>query len=113
MKNMVRLEEFAFFIVSIYLFSLLSYPWWLFLVLILVPDLSMIGYIHSTKIGAIIYNFFHHRALSILIGAVGYYLGKEIFMLVGIIMFAHSSLDRVFDYGFKFFDDFKHSHLSD
>jgi len=112
MKNMIRLEEFAIFLLSIFLFSQLSYTWWLFPILFLLPDLSMVGYIKSPGIGAAVYNIVHHRASSLAIAGVGYYLNNELVMLIGIIIFAHSTFDRVFDYGLKFSDNFKHTHLS-
>ncbi|MCH8339464.1 MAG: DUF4260 family protein, partial [Chloroflexi bacterium] len=40
MKNLLRLEELALFLLAIYLFSLLDYAWWVFLVLLLTPDLG-------------------------------------------------------------------------
>lgn len=43
---------------------------------------------------------------------IGLMLDLRIMMLIGVILFAHSSLDRVFDYGLKYKDDFKHTHLS-
>ena len=102
MKNLIRLEELALFLVSLFVFLQLSYSWWLFPLLFLTPDLSMLGYIKSAQIGAVIYNIVHHRALSLTILMSGYYLNNELFILVGIILFAHSSLDRVFDYGLKY-----------
>jgi len=112
MKNLIRMEEFSIFLLSIFLFSKLSYPWWLFPLLFLLPDLSMIGYFKSPKIGAVVYNVIHHRALSLFILGAGYYLNSEISMLIGIILFSHSTLDRVFGYGLKYSDNFKHTHLS-
>lgn len=112
MKQLVRLEEMMMFVLGIFLFSQLGYAWWLFLALILVPDLGMLGYVINTRIGAVIYNIVHHRALHILIYIIGSTLGINIVTLVGVIMFSHSSLDRVFDYGFKYSDAFKHTHLS-
>lgn len=112
MKNIIRLEELAIFGLSVFAFSLLSFSWWFFPLLLFVPDLGMIGYIKSPKVGAIIYNLVHHRALSLLITGIGYYWNNEVVMLAGIMLFAHSSLDRVFDYGLKYTDDFKHTHLS-
>ncbi len=52
MNTIVKLEETALFIFGIYLFSLLSFEWWWFLVLILAPDLSMLGYLFGNKSGA-------------------------------------------------------------
>ena len=33
------------------------------------------------------------------------------FQLPGIILFGHASMDRIFGYGLKFSDNFKHTHL--
>lgn len=112
MKNMIRLEELSIFLLFIFLYSQLSYSWWLFPLLFLLPDLSMVGYLKSPQFGAVIYNVIHHRALSLTILGVGYYFNNELLMLTGIILFAHSTLDRVFDYGLKYSDNFKHTQLS-
>lgn len=112
MRNLIRLEEMMIFVLSGYLFSLLDYGWWLFLVLLLTPDLGMMGYAINKKIGAIIYNIVHHRGLQLMIYFIGLMLDLRIMMLIGVILFAHSSLDRVFGYGLKYKDDFKHTHLS-
>jgi hypothetical protein len=111
MKNLIKLEELFFVILSIYLFSLLGYAWWWFPLLILTPDLSMIGYLGGPRLGAIIYNAVHHRAVGIglyLVGAIG---AVSILQLVGLILLAHSSLDRVFGYGLKLPDGFASTHL--
>ena len=63
MKNLIRLEEIMIFALSAYLFSLLNYSWWLFWVLLLTPDLGMLGYVINTNFGAIVYNTVHHRGL--------------------------------------------------
>lgn len=113
MKNLIRLEEFALFLLSIFLYSQVSYAWWLFPVLFLLPDLSMLGYLISPKAGATFYNIVHHRALSLTLLSAGYYANNEQIMLCGIILFSHSTLDRVLDYGLKYPDAFKHTHLSE
>lgn len=112
MKNLIRIEELFLFLLSIYLFSNLNFAWWWFPLLLLVPDIGMIGYLINTKIGAVAYNIVHHRALSISIYIVASILLMPVLQLVGLIMFAHSTMDRIFDYGLKYNDDFKHTHLS-
>jgi len=112
MKHILRIEELFFFLFSIYLFTLLDFQWWLFPLFLLVPDIGMLGYIANKKIGAFIYNLFHHRAISIALYVLGAILKNQIIQFIAIILFAHSSLDRAFDYGLKYTDDFKHTHLS-
>lgn len=111
MKTVVRLEEFGIFLFSIYLFSTLTYRWWLFPLLLLVPDISMIGYLKDKKVGAIVYNLFHFRAFALILYVLGSYFSMPLASLIGVILFAHSSLDRAFAYGLKFEDSFRHTHL--
>lgn len=111
MKNIVSLESLGLFILSIFLFSQLSYAWWLFPALLLLPDLSMIGYAFGPKIGAILYNIFHHQLLGISLYLMGIYGQLEVLQLIGIIIFAHSAMDRVFGYGLKYFSGFQDTHL--
>jgi len=111
MKSILKLEELFQLILGIYLFSTLSYAWWWFLILILLPDIGMLGYLINTKIGAITYNIFHHKGLAILIFLSGIYFKIEVMLLLGIILFSHASLDRIFGYGLKYKDHFKNTHL--
>lgn len=112
MKLLLKIEEAFLFILSIYLFTQLEYAWWWFPALLLVPDLGMLGYLINTKVGAVIYNLVHHRAVSIIVYVIGSIVISPIIQLIGIIMFAHTAMDRVFDYGLKYSDNFKHTHLS-
>lgn len=98
-------------ILAVLLFNQLDYAWWLFPALILLPDLSMLGYLFNTKTGALIYNFFHHKLLAVIILAIGYSIGNNLITLTGIILFGHSAMDRIFGYGLKYQDDFKNTHL--
>ncbi|AEI49346.1 DUF4260 domain-containing protein [Runella slithyformis] len=111
MKTTLTLEDIGEFILAVFLFSRLQYAWWWFPALLLLPDLSMIGYLINTKIGAYLYNFVHHKALGISITLVGFALTSSALMLAGIILFAHSAMDRIFGYGLKYTDSFKHTHL--
>ncbi|MEO8712444.1 MAG: DUF4260 domain-containing protein [Parafilimonas sp.] len=111
MKQLIRLEEAAMFLFGIFLFNQLSFAWWLFPALILLPDISMIGYAAGNKFGAIMYNIFHHKAVALVVYVIGFYLYNETIMLVGIILFSHSSMDRLFGYGLKYFTGFSDTHL--
>lgn len=111
MNNLLKLEELGQFLLSIILFNQLEYPWWVFLACILLPDLSMAGYLVNPKTGAWIYNFFHHKLVAIGIFILGYWIDNSLTTFIGIILFAHSSMDRTFGYGLKFNDNFKNTHL--
>lgn len=111
MKTLLKIEELAQFLGSIYLFSLLNFAWWWFPALLLLPDLSMIGYLINPAIGAVSYNIVHHKGMGILIGLLGVMMGNQPLMLVGVMLVAHASMDRVAGYGLKYFDSFKHTSL--
>lgn len=111
MKNLLRLEELAMFLGSIYLLHALEVSWWIYILLLLGPDIGMIGYLVSNKIGAISYNIVHHKGVAIAVYALGIYFQHELLQITGIILFGHSSMDRMFGYGLKYFEGFKHTHL--
>lgn len=111
MKLTLKLEELAMFGLGIFAFNQLDFAWWWFLVLILMPDIGMIGYLINSKIGAVIYNIFHHKGLAILIYFLGIYLANDVVQLIGIILFSHAALDRFFGYGLKYISSFNDTHL--
>jgi hypothetical protein len=95
MKTLTKLEELAFVVLSFYLFLALDYAWWWFPLLFFVPDASMIGYLINSKVGALTYNFIHHKALAILLYLFGNFTQLPVLQLAGLVMLGHSSLDRV------------------
>ena len=111
MKRTIALEEAVMFGLSIYLFNRLSFAWWWYLVLILTPDLSMLGYLVNTRTGAMVYNFFHHKGVAIVVYVTGLSLNNEVLQLIGLILFGHSSMDRMLGYGLKYPDSFQNTHL--
>ena len=113
MKTTLKLEELGLFLFGVYLFSQLNYAWWWFFALILVPDFSMIGYVFGNKSGAFLYNVFHHKAIAMIIYLAGIYSSNNLIQLTGIILFAHSSMDRMMGYGLKYETGFKFTHLGE
>jgi hypothetical protein len=113
MKTLIKLEEAALFTLGIYLFSLLNFEWWWFAALLLAPDLSMLGYLAGNKAGAWAYNLFHHRGIAIAVYLGGIYLTEPLMQLFGVMLFAHSCMDRMFGYGLKYEKGFKFTHLGE
>ncbi len=111
MKTLLRIEEAFLFLLAIFLFSRTGYAWWWFPLLLFAPDAGMLGYLLNPKVGAYLYNFIHHRALAVALYVLGALLSIGILQLIGIMLFAHSSLDRVFHFGLKYEDRFEHTHL--
>jgi hypothetical protein len=113
MGILLRIEELLMFLLGIYLFFLLDYNGWWFVGLILVPDIGMLGYLLGNSAGAIGYNLFHHKGLAIIIYFIGIYLSLPLCQLIGIILFSHASMDRIFGYGLKYNKGFKFTHLGE
>lgn len=111
MKTTLKLEELAMFGLGIFAFNQLDFAWWWFLILILTPDIGMLGYLVNPRVGALTYNMFHHKGMAILIYFLGFYLGHDLVQLAGIILFSHASFDRIFGYGLKYQTSFNDTHL--
>ena len=113
MKLTLKIEELAMLLLGIWAFSLLDYNWWWFAALFFLPDIGMLGYLINDKTGAFCYNIFHHKGLAIILGILGILLLIDVLQLTGIILFAHSSFDRVLGYGLKYKKGFKFTHLGE
>jgi len=111
MKNLLKLEEFLLLCFSIFLFSKLDYSWWLYILLFLTPDLSMVGYLANPRLGSWTYNLIHHKGLSVSLYVLGSLLSIPWLMFAGTLLLGHSSFDRIFGYGLKYEDAFQNTHL--
>jgi hypothetical protein len=92
------------------------YQWlggsWLFAIpLLLIPDLSMIGYLAGRSVGSFFYNLVHNWALGVAVLGIGLWLGNEIIILAGTILIGHVGMDRLIGYGLKYPTHFKDTHL--
>jgi len=122
MNTLLKLEEATQFLACLALLGMNGVPWWAYLLLLLGPDIGMLGYLVNTRVGAVTYNLFHHKAMALFIGVVGLAfnltppLGAQaslgdMLVTTAIILFGHASMDRMFGYGLKFGDHFQHTHL--
>ena len=111
MRTLIRLEELGIFLLSIYLFAGLDFPWWYFPLLLFAPDVGMTAYLAGPRVGAAVYNLIHHRGLDLLLYLAGVLLVWPLLSLAGVMLFSHSSLDRALGYGLKYPDAFAHTHL--
>ena len=109
----IKIEEAALTAVSIYFLSRynLGLPVWIWMLLFFSPDISALGYLVNPRIGAWCYNLFHNRAIATALFAAGLLMHNDIMVAAGILLFAHSSFDRMMGYGLKYADDFKHTNL--
>jgi hypothetical protein len=111
MKTTIKLEEALLLLFSLFCFQQLHASWIWFWVLFLAPDIGMIGYVINTKVGAVSYNLFLHKGIALAVYFTGFYFTIVNIQFAGILLFAHSSFDRMLGYGLKYSDNFKHTHL--
>jgi hypothetical protein len=111
MKNIIRLEEAAMLALAIYLNSLLPFGLAVFGLLFLAPDIGMLGYLVNNKVGALTYNILHHKGIAIALYLIGLYVSNQELQFTGVLLFGHSSFDRMLGYGLKHSDQFHNTHL--
>ena len=111
MKIQLKLEEAAMFIMALLFYKQTGMSWGWFWALFLAPDLGMLGYLAGPKAGSISYNIFHNKGLALAFVLAGLSIDIPFILFAGIILFAHSSFDRMLGYGLKFPDSFHHTHL--
>lgn len=85
--------------------------WVLFPLVLLVPDVSMLGYLAGPRIGAISYNLAHNWVLALLLAVPGWWLEIGPLVLAGAVVAAHVGLDRLLGYGLKYPTAFTDTHL--
>lgn len=89
-----------------------DWPIWLWILLALAPDLSMVGYLLGPSLGAILYNSVHLYAGGALLAGIGHAFGLSAILTdLGLIWMAHVGFDRAFGYGLKEATDFRNTHL--
>ncbi len=111
MKQLISLEEVAQCAFAVFLNTYLPYAWWWYWVWFLAPDLSMIGYVINTKVGAFTYNIVHHKAIALACYVAGVFMKSSELQFAGLVLLGHSALDRALGYGLKYRDHFQHTHL--
>jgi hypothetical protein len=110
-KNLLRMEELFLALLAVYLVAHLDISWWWFVLLFLAPDLGALGYLVNPRVGAFTYNLTHFKAIAVAAYVVGAWVGNPSLQFAGLIILAHSSLDRVLGFGLKYPDSFQHTHL--
>ena len=110
-RGWLRLEGAAAFIAGLALFGWLGGPWLLVIPLLLLPDVSMVGYLRGPRLGALTYNAVHTWAAGLAVLGLGLATGLVAVSIVGAILVAHVGMDRAAGYGLKLPTSFQDTHL--
>ncbi len=112
MKKLLQLEYLGQWFAAYALTLWFGFPAWWFWAWLLVPDVSMIGYLINRRVGAWSYNLAHHHLTAFACVAIGLSLGTSSYLLfTGLLLWGHSGMDRLFGYGLKYEQGFKFTHL--
>lgn len=111
MTILLRLEHAALALAALAAYRLAGGNWWLFAALILVPDLSMAGYLGGPKLGAWCYNAVHSWIAAVVLWLAGLAGGSLLLVQLAIILAAHIAIDRTLGYGLKRESGFHDTHL--
>ncbi len=110
-KALLRIEGLCALAVAAFGFSRIGGSWWLFALLFLTPDLSMLGYLAGPRLGAIAYNAAHSYVGPALLAAFGVGLSAHAPVQVALIWASHIGFDRALGYGLKYPSAFGDTHL--
>jgi hypothetical protein len=109
--TLLRLEGAATLALAAYLYSIASADWVLFALLLLVPDIAMLGYLRGTVLGAATYNLFHTEIGPLALGALAVYREWPFGLAIALVWLAHIGMDRALGYGLKQPSAFRDTHL--
>jgi hypothetical protein len=110
-RSLLRLEGLVVLAGSLTLYFERDYGWLLFVVLLLAPDLSILGYLAGPAVGALSYDLVHTYALPVALGIAGVLGDSSIAIQLALIWTAHIGMDRMLGYGLKYPTEFKGTHL--
>lgn len=106
-----RLEGGVLVGLSLLLYWKAGGSWLLYVLLILAPDLFMLGYLRGPGAGAALYNLGHTWLLPGILAAVGILGGASITIDIALIWLGHIGADRLLGYGLKLPTAFQDTHL--
>jgi hypothetical protein len=106
-----RVEGLALFVLALLIYRDTGYPWWLFLLLWLVPDLSAAGYLANPRVGAFFYNVGHVLVGPAILLGWGLLAGSDLVTMLGAVWLSHVGGDRALGYGLKHPTSFQDTHL--
>lgn len=107
---LLRIEGLVALGFGVIAYGWLGQSWLIFALLFFAPDLFMLGYLRSPRMGALSYNLAHTYATPALLALLGLAVSPLAYGLAAIWV-AHIGFDRLLGYGLKLDAGFEHTHL--
>ena len=111
-RKLVRAEGAAVAMAATVTYALQGRSLLLFVGLVLLLNLSMVGYLHGARVGAATYNAAHTYLGPIALAGVSITTATPFAVGVALVWTTHIGADRLFSYGLKYADrEFGDTHL--
>ena len=108
----LRFDGLAVTLLAVVLYRELGQSWWLFVVLFLAPDISILLYLLNTRAGSVAYNLLHTYLWPAILFSGGFLSARGLMMGIALIWLAHIGIDRALGLGLKYADSpFRDTHL--
>ena len=111
MRTLLRLEGVVVLGAAVAAYAQFGAGWGMFALLLLAPDLALLGYLAGPRVGAALYNAAHSYVGAVALLVLGVLAAMPWAVAGGLIWCAHIGLDRALGYGLKYGSDFGATHL--
>lgn len=112
LKHIISLEYlFAAVLTALFFVTVGRFDWWWLIVLFLLFDISMVGYVVNQKIGALTYNIGHSLIGPAILAAIYIATNNQAVLFITSLWLFHIFVDRALGYGLKHSTGFEHTHL--
>jgi hypothetical protein len=112
MKRIVSTEYLvAAILVAVFYVSVGNFAWYWLPILFIVVDLSMVGYLASSRLGAFTYNLGHSLIGPTILVALYIASTNQAVLFISLVWLFHILVDRALGYGLKHTKGFEHTHL--
>jgi hypothetical protein len=112
MKRIVSIEyALAAILLVIFYINVGGFAWYWLPVLFLAFDISMIGYLINSRVGAITYNIGHSLIGPVILMSIYIATENQLTLFVSLLWLFHIFIDRTLGYGLKHSTGFEHTHL--
>jgi hypothetical protein len=110
-NTLLRIEGAATLLLAAYLYSIASADWLLFVLLLIVPDVAILGYVRGSVVGAAVYNLLHTEIGPLILATAAVKMQVPLGLAIALVWLAHIGMDRTFGYGLKLTTGFRDTHL--
>ncbi len=112
MKRIVSTEYLVgAILVAVFYVVVGGFSWYWLPILFLVVDLSALGYLVNSKVGAFTYNVGHSLIGPALLIAAYIATTNQAILFISLVWLFHILVDRALGYGLKHTEGFQHTHL--